>query len=162
MLKVIFLGNQLFDFMFVRLQRVIVDGLLRSIFFLPFSHKTQRKGAKHDANIWRKKRLDSLSGSGNDGVHWFVQGWASLDCNTINSMSWHIYECSTHKLFFIISPMVHIETVLKSRNFSSSIYWRHAWHPASEICARMGGKKIDRSGSLTITRWPRTNIKSKN
>ena len=64
MLKVIFLGNQLFDFMFVRLQRVIVDGLLRSIFSLPFPHKTQRQGAKHDANIWRKKRIDSLTGSG--------------------------------------------------------------------------------------------------
>ena len=49
--------------MFVRGQRVIVSDLLRTIFFLPFSHKSQRQGAKHDAKIWRKKRIDSLTGS---------------------------------------------------------------------------------------------------
>ena len=32
------------------------------------------------------------------------------------------------------------ETVLKSRNFFSSNSWRHAWHPASDFCARMVGK----------------------
>ena len=52
--------------MFVKVQRVIVSDLLGTIFFLPFSHKSQRQGAKHDAKIWREKIIDSSTGSGLD------------------------------------------------------------------------------------------------
>ena len=71
-----------------------------------------------------------------------------------------------HNLFFAIEDEIDVRfrffdlslcyeicderTRLKSRNFFSSNSWHPAWHPASEICARMGGKKSIAAGRLHL------------